>query len=341
MPGASSDQGSDPERTAPASTASQSAEAEKAAPEGAAPQSAGPHGPSPQSAGPPNAAPNSAASPPPESADGEVPAWKKYLASAILLALGLVLLASAWLAYPTPETGIPIPASPSVSITINRPIYLINYSVVQAVRSALVDLRITVTVFSGGQPPGPEPLFPPMVEVALPPGVMFQDFHLPPNGYMPAESKPLDFGSGTTSTVVFPLDTGSFGSDSNGVNAYAAIPDVSYQQTGARAFAPPIFFATYRIPSPTSYDWSQFPPEAYGTSLITWKELLTETSGDTAGRVVLGLDRARQSSDTTWTFVAGALLGLGGGAILAAVQEFLHIVLTPERARPEQAPTAT
>lgn len=183
MSGASSDQGSDPERTAPASTASQSATAEKAAPEGAAPQSAGPHGPSPQSAGPPNAAPNSAAaSPPPNSADGEVPARRKYLASAILLVLGLVLLASAWLAYPTPETGIPIPPSPSVSITINRPIYLINYSVVSAAGSALVDLRITVTVFSGGQPPGPEPLFPPMVEVALPPGVMFRDFHLPPSG---------------------------------------------------------------------------------------------------------------------------------------------------------------
>ena len=180
-----------------------------------------------------------------------------------------------------------------------------------------------------------------MVEVALPPGVMFRDFHLPPNGYMPAESKPLDFGSGTTSTVVFPLDTGSFGSDSNGVNAYAAIPDVSYQQTGARPFAPPIFFAAYRIPSPTSYDWSQFPPEAYSGAVTTWKELLTGTSGDTAGHVVLGIDRARQSSDATWTFIAGALLGLGGGAILSAVQEFLHVILTPARTMPQQTPTAT
>jgi hypothetical protein len=279
-----------------------------------------------------------AADTPAESAEGQVRAWRKYLASAILLVVGLALLASAWLAYPAPETGIPIPASPSVSITINQPIYSITYSVVRAARSALVDLRITVTVFSGGGPPGPLPLFPPMVEVALPLGVMFRDYKLPPNGYIPAEQKPLDFGSGTTSTVDFPLNTRSFGSDSNGVDAYAAIPDVSYQLTGSHGPVPPIFFATYRIPSPTSYDWSQFPPEAYKGSAITWKEVITSTSGDTAGHVVLGIDRARQSSDATWTFIAGALLGLGGGAILSAVQEFLHGKLTPAAAG--QAPAA-
>jgi hypothetical protein len=45
------------------------------------------------------------------------------------------------------------------------------------------------------------------------------------------------------------------------------------------------------------------------------------------GTAAFGIDHARQASDTTWTFIAGALLGLGGGALLAAIQDALSKLL--------------
>jgi hypothetical protein len=154
-------------------------------------------------------------------------------------------------------------------------------------------------------------------------------------------SKTLDFNSGffdTTATVVFPLTAHSFGSDTNGVTAYAALPHVSYQlTTSSRGPEPPILYSEYQITSPNSYDWSTFPPESRGSSSATWEEFLTSTTnGEVAGRVVPGIDHGRQSSDANWTFIAGALLGLAGGAILSAVQELLHLEPTPAKAASQQ-----
>jgi hypothetical protein len=272
-------------------------------------------------------------SPPPTHTAGQAHVRRKYRAAAILFGLGLVLTISAWLAYPAPETGIPTPAYPDITITISQPVSSIAYSVVQA-RSGLVMLKISVTVYQGRNPAGS--VQQQTVNVALPLGTAFQDLPLPPS-YIQTMSKTLDFNSGffdTTATVVFPLTAHSFGSDTNGVTAYAALPDVSYQlTTSSRGPAPPILYSQYQITSPNSYDWSTFPPESSDSSSATWEEFLTSTTnGEVAGRVVPGIDHARQSSDATWTFIAGALLGLAGGAILSAVQELLHLEPTPARA---------
>ena len=79
-----------------------------------------------------------------------------------------------------------------------------------------------------------------------------------------------------------------------------------------------------------SYDWSSFPTSAINNSDAAWTIATTSSvSGrqavaSTPGRVAVGINHARQASDNDKTFVAGALLGLAGGAILSAVQEALH-----------------
>lgn len=277
------------------------------------------------------------ASSPPTPTAGQAQVRRKYRAAAILFGLGLVLMVSAWRAYPAPETGIPTPAYPDITITISQPVYSIAYSVVQA-QSGLAMLKISVTVFQGMNPAGSRQQQ--TVRVVLPLGTAFQDLPLPPS-YIQSMSKTLDFNSGsfdTTATVVFPLTAHRFGSDTNGVTAYAALPDVSYQlTTSARGIAPPILYSRYQITSPNSYDWSTFPPESSGRSSATWEEFLPSSAkGEVAGRVVPGIDHSRQSSDATRTFIAGALLGLAGGAILSAVQELLHLEPRPAKAAPQQ-----
>jgi hypothetical protein len=69
-------------------------------------------------------------SPPPTRAAGQAHVRSKYRAAAILFGLGLVLTLSAWLAYPAPETGIPTPGYPDITITISQPVSSIAYSVV-------------------------------------------------------------------------------------------------------------------------------------------------------------------------------------------------------------------
>ncbi|HEV2375605.1 MAG TPA: hypothetical protein VGS19_26010 [Streptosporangiaceae bacterium] len=258
---------------------------------------------------------------PPQPAVGGGTDWRKYLGSAIFGVVGLVLLVSAWLAYPPPETGIATPAYPTLVITTYQAMASVVYSV-QPVHSA-TELRVTFRLFSPLPSVTPGPL-PPMAEIDLPPGARFPG----QPGYITALPMPLDFGSGTTATVVFLVGGHSFNADSNGVNAYAALPEVRYQvPPGSVGFEPPTLWARYQIPSAASYDWSSFRPAMYDRSGPEWEEFLTRYSGDTAARTALGIDHTRQASDADWTFVAGALLGLGGGAVLSALQELMQQVL--------------
>jgi hypothetical protein len=48
-------------------------------------------------------------------------------------------------------------------------------------------------------------------------------------------------------------------------------------------------------------------------------------SGDTPGRVAVGINHSAQTRDDIKIFIAGALLGIAGGAIIAAVQEAMHL----------------
>ena len=48
------------------------------------------------------------------------------------------------------------------------------------------------------------------------------------------------------------------------------------------------------------------------------------TGGRIPGRAAVGINHAEQTTDDNKTFVAGALIGLAGGALLSAVQEALH-----------------
>jgi hypothetical protein len=106
-----------------------------------------------------------------------------------------------------------------------------------------------------------------------------------------------------------------FGDVANGVNASAAIPLVTCTCSTAQA---PLLQAQYNLPAAISYDWSSFPAQMESPTGVTWQEPLAE-DGETPGRVATGVDTSTQHTDGILTFIAGAFVGIAGGALLAAV----------------------
>lgn len=288
-------------------------------------QSPGSESPEPVSQG--------AESPPPEPPDEtpqlrprhKQPRRKKILTSLVLAAFGLVLLLLAILFYPSPATGVSTPPYSRLGITTTFPIAVIGVKVVQ-VSPTLAKMSFTVELPTGKTAP-PAGSTASLI-VAPPLGTAFRDCpassctRVPgvPPGFIWHEQLAFSHStglSGKATADVF-VKASRFGVAFNGVNATAAIPEVIYQGPGN-----PMMAVAYDIPSASSYDWASFPTAAVNSSTAIWQMSLA--SGDTAGRAAVGINPAGQASHDTGTFIAGALIGLAGGAILSAVQEAFHV----------------
>jgi hypothetical protein len=121
-----------------------------------------------------------------------------------------------------------------------------------------------------------------------------------------------------TATAHLFVKAHSFGIASNGISTSAAIPEVLYQGLGT-----PFLLTLYQIPSASSYDWSASPTSVVTGTTAQWQQDVA--SGDTPGRVAVGINHSAQTRDDIKIFIAGALLGIAGGAIIAAVQEAMHL----------------
>lgn len=131
--------------------------------------------------------------------------------------------------------------------------------------------------------------------------------------------KPAGESFQATPAVVLAVKADHFGAIFNDVTASAVIPEITYYgpSTPARAL-----LAGYEIPSATSYDWSSFQPQSFTKGFTVWAENFSV--GDTQSRVAVGINHGEQTRDDFMIFLAGAVIALGGAAILAASQEALH-----------------
>jgi hypothetical protein len=76
------------------------------------------------------------------------------------------------------------------------------------------------------------------------------------------------------------------------------------------------------VPSADSYDWSSFPTSSASSNGASWEEQLV--NGEASARVAVGINHSAQVNDDHRNFLAGAIIGIAGGALLGAVQEGLH-----------------
>jgi len=273
--------------------------------------------------------------PAPHSNDDAAPApgpgqrwWRKAVLRPIVLGtIGLALLLISFFLYPrTADVSSPAFARLAVSAR-DIQVAFIDYGVEQ-VSAGVAEIKISVSLPTGtlGPPAGAPPA---LLAMAPPFGTAFRDCHLPAcrvqrtgtiSSYFWARRlifRPAP-NSGPTATADFFVKARSFGIASNGVSTSVAIPEVLYQGLGK-----PFLLTLYQLPSASSYDWSASPAAVVTSTTAQWQDDVT--SGDTPGRAAVGINHAAQTRDDIKIFIAGALLGIAGGAIIAAVQEAMHL----------------
>ncbi|HEY1319114.1 MAG TPA: hypothetical protein VGF32_02655 [Streptosporangiaceae bacterium] len=234
-----------------------------------------------------------------------------------------MLLLISFFLYPR-TNELPSPAFARLAVSTTFPVAFIEYTVFQPSPS-VAEVKISVVLPTDSGPPAGAPL--PSLALALPFGADFRDCHLPAceirrkgNTSVSVWLEPLNFrpepGSGSTAVADFFVKASSFGVTSDGVNASAAIPEILYGGGGQ-----PKLLTLYHLRSASSYDWSGSQTALVTSATAQWQTDVVST--DTPGQAAVGVDHAAQQQDDIKIFIAGALLGIAGGAIIAAVQEAL------------------
>lgn len=128
---------------------------------------------------------------------------------------------------------------------------------------------------------------------------------------------PIHLNKEGGATLSFDVIGQAWGYGGNGEEASVALPSLYYRGGGPG----PMLSTNFDLSGAARYDWSSFPPiDTYAG--IRWVQ--TVTGGVIPSRIAVGIDHADQSSDDRNTFIAGALIGLAGAALIAALQEGLY-----------------
>jgi hypothetical protein len=244
--------------------------------------------------------------------------WRaKFL---VPLVVCLAFGAGSWLIYDASSPG-EMPSPSYATLVLNSasfPIDVIGYQVSQ--QAELADIQVWVVISSYNRTPGAT------LEVIPPDTTNFLGC---PGGdcgigsaavlnrpqalkFTPDKSNP---SQETAYETYVAKKTKEFGDVANGLTASAAIPLVTCTCSASQV---PLLQVQYNIPGADNYDWSSFPDQKITPAGVIWQEPLA-TYGETPGRVATGVDTATQHTDGIWTFVAGAFVGIAGGALLAAV----------------------
>jgi len=251
----------------------------------------------------------------------------KIVTAVVLLLVAAAFAIMALELYPS-TAQLPTPPYAALGVaTAAGPVQIIRYRVAQ-VSPTRAEMLVTVEMPFGAKIPAPG-----AVDVAAYPPIGTRFTTCPaPNCKLVAAlglvswEKPLIFsmrlnGAGQlvpTAETGFLVNGSGFGVTYNSATASAAIPQVLYGGAGGT----PTLVTQYNIPGASSYDWSAFPTRFANDRFATWSELVT--SGDVEGRDAVGINHASQSSQSNDTFIAGALIGLAGGALISCFQEVMH-----------------
>jgi hypothetical protein len=120
--------------------------------------------------------------------------------------------------------------------------------------------------------------------------------------------------------VQVPVFGRNFGYDVSSSEESVALPSVYADQPSANF---PLNVTYQNIPTAQRYDWSSFPPSVETDSYSEWTE---EVAGEyQSPRIAVGIDHGAQEQQNNHIFLAGAAVGVGGGALIGALQEALHL----------------
>lgn len=259
---------------------------------------------------------------------------RKIVFAAILFVVGIALsLLTLLVVYPPQEGEITPPQYSGIDINTAAPIDELDIGISQLTPNiAKVDIEIVAENKADAG----------VITLQLPAGITFDCAGAHSTGHVTPEGeanicqnyprrpqsdwvKTLAFSSYYAQDT-FLVHARSFGVSFDGVNAYAAVPEVLLTLPGGGPVGQGPESADlgirFRIPNAAAYDWSSFPTRELTASTAVWEESLN--LGSNPGRVAVGINHAQQSSDDNLTFIAGALIGIAGAALLTSGQEFFH-----------------
>jgi hypothetical protein len=139
---------------------------------------------------------------------------------------------------------------------------------------------------------------------------------------------PLNLNNGQLTQYTVQLHGPQFAFAANATAATVQLPYVvQYPNTSATT----VITMYYEIPGVRSYDWSTPPYLTYNDWGLWVQDLSPSSPENQPGAEITGTNRDRQAQDNRDTFISGVLLGVAGGAIVAVVQEGLHMLFDERR----------
>lgn len=104
--------------------------------------------------------------------------------------------------------------------------------------------------------------------------------------------------------------------------AAANIPNVTFYQTSGRSSPTPVEVPTQihlTVRDASRYSWNSGVIPAVAGNTAVWNQVTTNSFGATGAS---GVALSIQDKDGKAVFIAGALLGIGGGALVGSIQEY-------------------
>jgi hypothetical protein len=265
------------------------------------------------------------------SSAGNHPRRRRMPIPLILAIIGLALLPlAAWLLPGTDQQLAPQQAF--VSITSDVPIQTALYQVDNEGPSLyLLIINLQASVY-------PDPANDHMeLKVLLPPGLQFKPCSSPNSQCIgnPILSADSSQGPGVQATwqnlgfnhpyeyaeAQIMVQGQDFGYATNRTEESVSLPEL-YINHGSDNF--PLSVTYWGLPSPQKYDWSSRPPSEETRSYSIWTEEVA--GGYQPPEMAVGVDHSAQDQESTDTFLAGAIVGVAGAALIGALQEFLHLL---------------
>ena len=233
--------------------------------------------------------------------------WRRWRSIFWLGFIGLILSGLSYFTYPSRDTIVGSSYT-SVSVKATKAVDLVGFASQQAARGAT---RLEIGVLADHSVPRDTTV---SVEVVLPDGFFFsrcprpECFQIRQGAVWHSEVHLTQRNSVSSGILRLTIRASGFGYASNGLNAVVALPQLFYKGPGT-----PVLEASYPIKSAGSYNWSE-PPANIGSRRADWTE--TALNGDVAPQNIDGLDSSAQARDNFTLFVSGALVALGGAALL-------------------------
>jgi hypothetical protein len=245
---------------------------------------------------------------------------KKILVPTVLAALGLGLIVVAWFLYPR-RAPVEVVTGAAVVIIGSSP-YIDNhmgdifYSVDPA-RPGVARVVVSVQLDGTDAPPGA------YAQITLYSGawILRCSPRCGPGANSTASPR---FQLSPQANAVFYVQSRNYEVAANGATAAVGFPAVD-----STATHPEHLVLQYNFPSAGSYDWSAFPGGDFSKPPAAfWAETVVPGYGPSgaqaSARVASAVNPAVQQHDSNLTLAVGILFGIGGGALVAAVQETLR-----------------